>query len=336
MNKYFLLITTFFISVATLSNIQNLLKSHNETINDRFWHHNIKNKNMQGHDDNNVNFNAATVAPFGPKLKLYRKIRLNVFMMGDMYAYFLEMMKTSPTNFAQRFIGPVEPYLHAEWTKAQNEMSDGFKSASITHNESLNYFGDVFKKWLTDPITWKDFEDVFTGANLQNNTYQMTDKYNQAQAQEDFRKKGAILQFNLIPIDNTEKKWKVSKFVKIFPYIPEVNALKQYYQNYAVSRGHLIKAPPVMEIDIGTVPIARYTVFALFAFIVKTLSFNFSVPQSLITSPTKQIEIPESEFHEFISIYAQRPTPLRINFYSQAINPVFYIKKTIELYVVNS
>jgi len=45
------------------------------------------------------------------------------------------------------------------------------------------------------------FKNVFTGEDLRNNTYKMFPGYDSANAQLDFRRNGAIMQFNLVPIN---------------------------------------------------------------------------------------------------------------------------------------
>lgn len=280
--------------------------------------------------------NAVHITEYGKKpLKIneYRRLRLNIFMKGDIYAYFMELIQRAPKDdFINQFlIAP--PFLHTEeWGNIQKKLKRGFYIQSETHGEAPDYFENLFLEAIRSDVIYSYFKNVFTGRRLEWNTYKMPYGYRAAQAQDQFRREGAILQFDFTPIDNNPSKFIVSTVCRIFPYERQIMSLKQYYLNVVYRQHQMFLHEPVIKVKYteGGSRIVRDCLTE----ITNSLIYYFNI----YTEEERCVSIVNNQLDKELTTDEATATPITITFdyYDEQGIRHQYIKKTIFLYLSES
>lgn len=277
--------------------------------------------------------NSATMDQYGPDPKLVTqpyRYRLNITMTEFYYDYFLAMMKNQHVrrqNFISAFTGYQYTYIDENWKYMQQQIRSAFTHASDINHLYDQYFLNLFNKWLMSKTGWNSFFNVYTGANLKNNTYFMPAGYDTLTAQTSFRQEGAILQFDFEHVQTRYSNiWKVDNICRIFPYQSDTVALKYYYQDNDQSWGVELKVPPLLPI----VNSSRKTlkVQNLLPTINQAICNCFNLPNNVKSA--KLISILQGQYEKDLSKSAQTPTTIEITFLD--LNQKAYINKNIKIY----
>lgn len=187
--------------------------------------------------------------------------------------------------------------------------------------------------WLSSDTGFSIFKNVFTGADLKNNTYLMPKGYDQKAAKLQFRSEGVILQFNFKPYydeELEEDEYRVTNLFTIFPYIPETKSLIYYYQ-YLKSENEIV--PPTIPIfDPGATPATTSTVKKELENIRREIKYSFNIPAQIFDDG--YIVISHDSLKDPLYYSPRRAQPVKIEFlYDFQGQKKIYIDKTVYFYL---
>lgn len=332
MKKQALIILSSILSLNFVGNIYSF--KTNKSYQFEKNHQNISLKKTNVYNDF-VPEDHVTVSNFGPKQapnNKYQALKLDIFMKPLSYALFNEALRECPqANFIKYFVGEGKPYLDESWENVKKQLYYELGRASLLRDLPANTFKNDLISYLQTPLGFQMFYGVFLGIDLKNNTYVMPEGYNTEAAVKQFRINGAILQICFGQVYGHPGQWAVSTdHTIIFPYIPDVMWLKQYYRDKFLVQGQIKLLPPIMPIHLDRPPITEESVFLVERFIFNDLAMYFDVPSTTFQKP--QIKIPGFEYSNKISYDRRKATPISINFYSLN-NGLLYTTKLVNLYL---
>lgn len=338
MKKICLTLFTCLVSLCTFNGIQfssynyiskTCITSINKTPNNIIFKHNYTDPEPLGY---------ATMSPFGPEPQApmkYRNIRLNIFLSGDAYAYFLGLINDGPyQRFLDIFIGDRESGMFDEWSHDRAKIE-----AVMAHNsEELGFSDDFFLKILTrwflrDGAQQNFFKHIFNCENTKFSTYDLPEQPTPRNIQRELRRNGMFIQFEFKSTNDEQTLWKVRNAVRLFPDAPKILTLKYYYNDYLrESVSTLNPIPPLINVQVPRV-VTDWTVENLSKQIKSSLAFNFDVPNNFMSEGLIAIAPNQSD----IKIgNIQDPTSLIINFLYQSTSfprkKIFYIDKPVTFY----
>lgn len=329
MKKIYLGIATFLFLIIGLSFIQGL--SWNYIQYQSIFK--IKYKLQQTNDVDYV-----TVENYGPRAdsqhRLYRDLRLNLYLSKIMYVVFLEFMQSQNRyEFIKLFLGSESPYLTPRWKNIQNEVVRLLAQASKEKGFHYTFFDNVLIRWLKGDKGWESFYRTYMGEDEQNATYKLPKPYNPEEVRNDFRRTGCILQFDFVPANNEETIWKVSDIMRIFPNTREVVSLKQYYQDRVIIGAELKAVSPVICLYVpeGT---TDWSLKNLMTYFKTALIFNMNLNRLMLVQGLIDIS-KDTEDSAIVSQDRNNPTIIKLNFYyriSGVTGKVFYISHNIKIW----
>ena len=179
---------------------------------------------------------------------------LNIKMDGLTYDYFNIICHEPGTpeenkkEFLAHFIGDAET-IFGEWEPVRAELIRILKDEAFIFDQPELYFFNLLKTYLSSDTGWAQFYTIFTGSYTENNIYPHHNDYSPHDNQLTWRQEGTIFQ---VPIKHIISGWIVDpSWLRIFPQIDDVKALRFYYMDsYYVAAHKIWKAKtPFIRFD---------------------------------------------------------------------------------------